>query len=234
MRPAAPDHVVKLGLLPFGVPAEQVPADPADRPGHQQHGDPAQPGRVPGGRLQRAAVIAERQVLHAEQEVHHQVAEQPGGHPGQRQHDPEPRAECRIAVAGHVGLLGGPAAGRQAPADQRRRYPDPPVRPGRRRGSRLGRLGQAGYGPAPPYPGRPYHRAPSRVQVHMPPASRARLGNTSETEVYRRAAAGPPGPLPARPRPTAHPGSAPRPPPTPGPHPGSAPHGCFAQAVRCA
>ena len=82
-----PHHVVDLGPLPGGVPAQQVPGDPAERPGDHQHGHPAAaPDACSTAASSDAGVVPEREVLDAEQQRHHQVPEQPGGRPGQRDH----------------------------------------------------------------------------------------------------------------------------------------------------
>jgi len=48
------------------------------------------------------------------------------GCPRQHHHAPEHRGQRRIPISGRVRLLGGTAAGRQRPADQRRRDTHPP------------------------------------------------------------------------------------------------------------
>src|SRR6266704_6041567 len=74
-----------------------------------------------GAVLQAAFVVAERGVLHVEQDRHHQRAEQPGGDAGQHHHQPEPGSEDAGSAAGDVRLLHRSAAGRHALLQQRLR-----------------------------------------------------------------------------------------------------------------
>ena len=123
-RPSpCPDRVVDLRRLVLGVPAQQEPRDPAEHAGDQQRAHPAEVRGLLDSVLQGSGVIAERRVLHVEQDQHHQRAEQAGGNPGQDHQHPEPGGENAGAVAGDVRLLHRAAAGRQPLPDQRLRVP---------------------------------------------------------------------------------------------------------------
>jgi len=80
---------------------------------------PRCPGLRLGAVLQAAFVVAERGVLHVEQDRHHQ----PGGDAGQHHHQPEPGSEDAGSAAGDVRLLHRSAAGRHALLQQRLRAP---------------------------------------------------------------------------------------------------------------
>jgi hypothetical protein len=120
-----PDHVVDVGFLARHVPAQQVPGHPAEYPGRQQRDEPPEVVRPLYRGLERPAVVAEGGVLHAEQQQHHQVGEQPGRDPRDRHQHPEPQGERGVAVTGRVRLLGGAAARRHSPLDQWRRHTHP-------------------------------------------------------------------------------------------------------------
>ena len=118
---AVPHRLVELGRLAPGVPPQQEPGDTAEHSGDQQGGDPPRRGCLLHAVLQAARVVAERRVLHVEQDRHHQRAEQPGSDAGQRHHHPEPGREDSGAAAGDVRLLDGAAAGGHALLQQRLR-----------------------------------------------------------------------------------------------------------------
>ena len=59
--------------------------------------------------LQAPGVVAESEVLHAEEDHHHQVAKQAGGNTGGGDHHPEYGGKDCFPVAGDVRLLGGRA-----------------------------------------------------------------------------------------------------------------------------
>jgi hypothetical protein len=131
-RPVAvPHRLVELRRLALGVPPQQEPRHSAEYAGDQQRDDPPRRGCLLHAVLQAAFVVAERGVLHVEQDRHHQRAEQAGGDAGQHHHHPEPGGEDARAVAGDVRLLHRPAAGRHALLEQRLRAPHALADPGR-------------------------------------------------------------------------------------------------------
>ena len=128
---AVPHRLVDLGRLALGVAPQQEPRHAAECARDQQRGDPPRRGCLLHAVLQAAFVVAERGVLHVEQDRHHQRAEQAGGDAGQHHHHPEPGGEDARAVAGDVRLLHRPAAGRHALLEQRLRAPHALAGPGR-------------------------------------------------------------------------------------------------------
>jgi hypothetical protein len=79
--------------------------------------------------LQRALVVAERGVLHVEQQRHHQRTQQACGHARQDHRDPEPGRQHPGAVTGDIRLLHRAAPGRQPLPQQRLRLTLPLTHP---------------------------------------------------------------------------------------------------------
>ena len=133
---AVPHRLVDLRRLALGVPPQQEPRDTAEHERDQQGGDPPRRGCLLRAVLQAARVVAERRVLHVEQDRHHKRAEQPGSDAGQHHHHPEPGRQDSGPAAGDVRLLDGAAAGGHALLQQRLRAPPALARPGRPPGAR--------------------------------------------------------------------------------------------------
>jgi anti-sigma B factor antagonist len=90
---AIPERLVDLGRLALHVPPQQEPRDAAERARDQQGAHPPRRGCLRYAMLQAPRVVAERRVLHVEQDQHHQRAEQAGGDAARDHHYPEPERE---------------------------------------------------------------------------------------------------------------------------------------------
>ena len=128
---AVPQRLVDLRRLALGVTPQQEPGDPAECARDQQGRDPPRRRCLLDTVLEGARVVAERRVLHVEQDRHHQRAEQAGGDAGQHHHHPEPGGQHVRAVTGDVRLFRGAAAGRHAMLEQRLRTAHALAGPGR-------------------------------------------------------------------------------------------------------
>jgi hypothetical protein len=87
---AVPHRLVDLRRLALGVPPRQEPRNAAEYARDQQRADPPRRRCLLHAVLQAALVIAERRILHAEQDRRHQRPEHACGNPGQHHHHPEP------------------------------------------------------------------------------------------------------------------------------------------------
>lgn len=93
---------------------------PRRRPGPPPAGCPRPAPRRSG--TTRSGAVGE--VLDAEEHVHHEVAEEPGGDADHHEHAPEARRQ-HLDVVPEVGLLGRASVGRQAVGDAGRRPAHP-------------------------------------------------------------------------------------------------------------